>query len=284
MAIERVGLVGGGQMGAGIAEVAALGGRDVVIVEESPERAAAARARLERSLSKGVERGKIAEDDATAAQDRVAVEAEMDALADRQLVVEAIPEDIDLKLGVFAALDGLVEDGDAVLCSNTSSIPIMRLAMGTSRPEAVVGLHFFNPVPVMELVEVIPSLVTSAAALQEATDFASGLGKRVVTAPDRAGFVVNALLIPYLLDAIRMYEAGRATAEDIDTAMRYGANHPMGPLTLCDLIGNDTMLLVAEAMFGELHEERLAPPPLLRRMVEAGRLGRKTGIGFYDYG
>ena len=283
MDIERLGVVGGGQMGAGIAEVAALAGVDVVVVEDGPERAAATLSRIERSLGKGVERGKLDEAVAGAAQARITVETELDALADRQLVNEAIPEDEAAKLSVLAAVDAVVADEDAVLASNTSSIPIMKLALGTERPESVVGMHFFNPVPVMELVEVIPSLLTSAETLDRARAFGDALGKRVVTAPDRAGFIVNALLIPYLLDAIRMYESGSAKAEDIDTAMRYGANYPMGPLALCDLIGNDTMLLVADAMYDELREERLAAPPLLRRMVEAGRLGRKTGGGFYDY-
>ncbi len=283
MDIERLGIVGGGQMGAGIAEVASLAGVEVVVVEDGPERAAATLSRIERSLAKGVERGKLEESVATAAQALVGVETDLDALADRQLVVEAIPEDEAAKLVIFGALDGILADADAVLASNTSSIPIMKLALGTSRPQAVIGLHFFNPVPVMELVEVIPSLLTSVETLERARSFGCDVGKRVVTAPDRAGFIVNALLIPYLLDAIRMHDAGRATVEDIDTAMRFGANHPMGPLALCDLIGNDTMLLVADAMYDELREERLAAPPLLRRMVEAGRLGRKTGAGFYDY-
>ncbi len=277
-------MVGGGQMGGGIAEVAARAGLDVVVREASAGLAAGSEGRVTRSLERGVERDKITSEERDGALGRLHFTTDLGAMADRQLVVEAVVEDEELKAGVFEALDGIVTDPEAVLASNTSSIPIMKLAMHTSRPEAVVGLHFFNPVPVMALVEVVPSLLTSDDTAARAAEFAERLGKTVVRAPDRAGFIVNALLIPYLLDAIRMYEAGLATAEDIDTAMKAGANHPMGPLSLCDLIGNDTMLLVAESLFDELREPRLAPPPMLRRMVEAGLLGRKSGRGFYDHG
>ncbi len=285
MSIQRIGIVGGGQMGGGIAEVAARSGVDVIVREASPELAEKAQGRVAASLARGAGRGRFTETERDEALARLRFTTDLAELADRELVVEAVVEDEALKAEVFRALDEIVVAGDAVLASNTSSIPIMKLAMHTSRPEAVVGLHFFNPVPVMALVELVPSLLTSDETVARATEFAAGtLGKTVVRAPDRAGFIVNALLVPYLLDAIRMYEAGLASAEDIDAAMKAGANYPMGPLALCDLIGNDTMLLVAESLFDELREPRMAPPPMLRRMVEAGLLGRKSGRGFYDYG
>ncbi len=282
MAITKIGIVGGGLMGGGIAEVASRAGVTVVLREVDDGLAGAARARIEKSLGKGVDRGKLTADERDAALGRLTVTTELADLAGCGLVVEAVVEDRPLKERIFAELDRVVEADDAVLASNTSSIPIMQLAVATGRPEAVVGLHFFNPVPVMELVEVIPSIATSDETLARAMEFAGEtLGKKVVRAPDRAGFIVNALLIPYLLDAIRMYEAGHASAEDIDAAMQAGANHPIGPLALCDLIGNDTMLHVADAMYAETGDARLAAPQLLRRMVEAGRLGRKSGQGFY---
>ncbi len=282
MSIDRIGVVGGGQMGGGIAEVAARTGVDVVVREADAALASAARSRVEKSLARAVERGKLAEDERDAALSRLSYTTSVGDFDGCGLIVEAIPEDLAAKEEVFRALDG-VAGPDAVLATNTSSIPIMRIALATGRPESVVGLHFFNPVPVMELVEVIPSLATSEETVARAVGFAEALGKRVVRAPDRAGFIVNALLVPFLLDAVRMYEAGHATAEDIDTGLRYGANHPMGPLALCDLIGNDTMLGVADAMHAETHLPHHAAPQLLRRMVEAGRLGRKAGRGFYDY-
>ncbi len=282
MSIDRIGVVGGGQMGGGIAEVAARTGVDVVVREADAALASAARSRVEKSLARAVERGKLAEDERDAALSRLSYTTSVGDFDGCGLIVEAIPEDLAAKEEVFRALDG-VAGPDAVLATNTSSIPIMRIALATGRPESVVGLHFFNPVPVMELVEVIPSLATSEETVARAVGFAEALGKRVVRAPDRAGFIVNALLVPFLLDAVRMYEAGHATAEDIDTGLRYGANHPMGPLALCDLIGNDTMLGVADAMYAETHLPHHAAPQLLRRMVEAGRLGRKAGRGFYDY-
>ena len=271
-------------MGTGIAEVCAIKGLDVVVAEASAEFVEKAMDRVNGSLAKAVDRGKLESTDRDAAFARIAYTTDLKDMADRQLVVESVIEDEAVKASVFSTLDEIVTGDDAILASNTSSIPIMKLAMATSRPQSVVGLHFFNPVPVMKLVEVVPSLATSEEIVGRVSAFAHGrLGKTVVHAPDRAGFIVNALLVPYLLDAVRFYEAGNASAEDIDTAMHSGANHPMGPLALCDLIGNDTMLNVAEAMFDELREQRLAPPGLLRRMVEAGRLGRKSGRGFYDY-
>jgi 3-hydroxybutyryl-CoA dehydrogenase len=280
----RVGVVGCGLMGSGIAEVAARSGRDVTVVELDATAAERGLARIERSLATAVNRGKLTEDDRVAALGRIEVSHHHDALADRELVIEAVVEDEAAKVAVFEALDKIVEADDAVLASNTSSIPIMKLAMATQRPDAVVGLHFFNPVPVLALVELVPSLLTSETTIDRSERFAvDALGKRVIRSQDRAGFVVNALLIPYLLSAIRMLESGFATAEDIDAGMVEGCAHPMGPLHLADLIGLDTTMAVAESLYEEFKEPLFAPPPLLSRMVDAGLLGRKTGRGFYDY-
>lgn len=284
MDITRVGVVGCGLMGSGIAEVAARAGRDVVVVESDETSAAAGRARIERSLETAVRRHKLDEDAAAAAQARVTVTADRDALADRHLVIEAVPEDEALKEATFAWLDRTVTEPGAILASNTSSIPIMKLAMATDRHDRVVGLHFFNPVPVLPLVELVASLLTSAETAATAEAFATEvLGKHVIHSTDRAGFIVNALLIPYLLSAVRMLESGFATAADIDSGMVQGCAHPMGPLALCDLIGCDTTLAVAQSMYTEFKEPLYAPPPLLSRMVDAGLLGRKSGRGFYDY-
>ncbi len=280
----RIGVVGCGLMGSGIAEVVARAGLDVVVAEDGEAAAKAGRARIEASLATAVDRGKLDAADREAALDRITVGADLEQLADRQLVVEAVLEDEGAKVAVFERLDRIVEAPDAVLASNTSSIPIMKLAMATRRPESVIGLHFFNPVPVLKLVELVPSLLTADATLATTEGFAAEvLGKRVIRSQDRAGFVVNALLIPYLLSAIRMLESGFATAVDIDAGMVEGCAHPMGPLHLTDLIGLDTTIAVAESLYEEFKEPLFAPPPLLSRMVDAGLLGRKTGRGFYDY-
>jgi 3-hydroxybutyryl-CoA dehydrogenase len=280
----RIGVVGCGLMGSGIAEVVARAGLDVVVVEDGEAAAKAGRARIEGSLATAVDRGKLDDGDRDAALDRIRVGADIEQLADRQLVVEAVLEDEGAKVAVFERLDRVVEAPDAVLASNTSSIPIMKLAMATRRPESVIGLHFFNPVPVLKLVELVPSLLTGDATLATTESFAAEvLGKRVIRSQDRAGFVVNALLIPYLLSAIRMLESGFATADDIDAGMVEGCAHPMGPLHLTDLIGLDTTIAVAESLYEEFKEPLFAPPPLLSRMVDAGLLGRKTGRGFYEY-
>jgi len=282
--LDRVGVVGCGLMGAGIAEVSARAGADVVVVEADEAAAKAGRARIERSLATAVARKKLAEDEAGAVLGRVQVVPDIDVLADRQLVVEAVPEVETIKVETFRRLDDVVDAPDAVLASNTSSIPIMKLAMATRRPEQVVGLHFFNPVPVLPLVELVTSLLTGDETARRAEGFATDvLDKRVIRSQDRAGFIVNALLIPYLLSAIRMMESGFATAEDIDTGMVQGCAHPMGPLALADLIGLDTTMAVAESLYEEFKEPLYAAPPLLSRMVDAGLLGRKTGRGFYDY-
>lgn len=283
--VARVGVVGCGLMGSGIAEVSARAGLDVVVLEADEPTVGAGRARIEASLDQAVRRGKLTDDDRDATLDRIRVTWEAHELADRQLVVEAVPEIEPLKVETFRTLDKVVTDPGAVLASNTSSIPIMKLAMATRRPEQVIGIHFFNPVPVLPLVELVPSLLTAPAVEEAAASFASGtLAKHVIRSQDRAGFVVNALLIPYLLSSIRMLESGFATAEDIDTGMVQGCAHPMGPLALADLIGLDTVMAVADSMYEEFKEPLYAAPPMLLRMVDAGLLGRKSGRGFHQYG
>ena len=282
-AVERVGVVGCGLMGAGIAEVCARAALDVVVVESSKGAAAAGAERIERSLRRAEGRGKI--ESVTAVLARIRVTTELDDVADRQLVVEAIVEDERVKSELFVLLDKLVEDPDAILATNTSSIPIMKLGVVTQRHEQVIGIHFFNPVPVLQLVELVPSLLTSAGTTGRARAFVENqLGKSAIDCQDRAGFVVNALLIPFVLSAIRMLESGFATAEDIDKGLVLGAAHPQGPLALADLIGLDTTQAVAESLYEEFKEPLYAAPPLLSRMVDAGLLGRKTGRGFYTYG
>jgi 3-hydroxybutyryl-CoA dehydrogenase len=282
--IERVGVVGCGLMGSGIAEVSARAGCDVVVVEVDEDAVAAGRARIEKSLGRGARAGKVTDEERDAALEALRFSTDYADLADRQIVIEAVIENEDEKTAVFSRLDKVVADGDAILASNTSSIPIMKLGMATARPAQVVGIHFFNPVPVLRLVEVVESLLTSTGTLERAESFATErLGKSVIRSQDRAGFVVNSLLIPYLLSAIRMVESGFATKEHIDEGMVLGCNHPMGPLALSDLIGLDTTMAVAESLYEEFKEPLYAPPPLLARMVEAGLLGRKTGRGFYDY-
>ena len=271
-------------MGSGIAEVCARNGREVVVVEADAAAADRGRARVERSLETAAARGKLSSDDRDLALSALQFTDDWDAFVDRDLVIEAVSEDPALKETAFRRLDQVVSSAGAILASNTSSIPIMKLASVTARPEQVLGMHFFNPVPVLPLLELVPSLMTSEPAATAATEFAHNvLGKHVIRSQDRAGFVVNALLIPYLLSAIRMLESGFATAEDIDAGMVHGCAHPMGPLALADLIGLDTTMAVAESMYTEFKEPLYAPPPLLSRMVEAGLLGRKTGRGFHGY-
>lgn len=271
-------------MGSGIAEVCARAGRDVVVVEVDAAAAERGLAKIRRSLDEAVRRGKLAEEQRDDAVGRLHVTTDWDELAPVELVVEAVSEDPAIKVATFERLDAVIAGTDAILASNTSSIPIMKLATATRRPEQVIGLHFFNPVPVLPLVELVPSLMSSAATAEAATQFAHDvLGKHVIRSQDRAGFVVNALLIPYLLSAIRMLESGFATAADIDAGMVHGCAHPMGPLALADLIGLDTTMAVADSMYTEFKEPLYAPPPLLSRMVDAGLLGRKTGRGFHSY-
>jgi 3-hydroxybutyryl-CoA dehydrogenase len=282
--VEKVGVVGCGLMGSGIAEVCARAGADVIVTERDAEALKAGEARVERSLSRAVASGKVTDEDAAAARANLTYAESFDALEDRDLVVEAVLEEEHAKEEVFRHLDEVVRSEDAILATNTSSIPIIKLAMATKRPQHVIGMHFFNPVPVLKLVEVISSLLTSEDTTDRVRAFATDrLGKRVISSPDRAGFVVNALLIPYLLSAIRMLESGFASAEDIDTGMVIGCAHPLGPLALTDLIGLDTTQAVAESLYEEFKEPHLAPPPLLARMTQAGLLGRKSGQGFFAY-
>ena len=284
MDVQRVGVVGGGLMGSGVAEVCARAGLEVAVVEVTTELAAAGGKRVAASLERAVAKGKLGAADRDAALGRLSFGTDFDAFADRDLVVEAVVEDPAVKVEVFRRLDAVVARPDAILGSNTSSIPIVRLARATRRPEQVIGLHFFSPVPVMNLVEVIPSVLTSAETLARGRAFAAEvLHKEVIQASDRAGFIVNALLNPYTMAAIRMYEGDFATREDIDKGMMLGTNHPMGPLALCDFIGLDVVLAVAEVLYEEFKDPFYAPPPLLRRMVEGGLLGRKTSRGFYEY-
>jgi 3-hydroxybutyryl-CoA dehydrogenase len=282
--IERVGVIGAGQMGAGIAEVSARAGVDVIVYEPTEALTTAGKARITKSLERGVSVGKITERERTAALDKLKFTTNLADLSDRQLVIEAVIEDDTVKGKIFSELDKLIADPDAVLASNTSSIPIMKIAAATDNPGRVLGLHFFNPVPVLPLVELVSTLVTSDAAAARTEQFASKvLGKQVVRCSDRSGFVVNALLVPYLLSAVRMVEAGFATVEDVDKAVVAGLSHPMGPLRLSDLVGLDTLKLIADKMFEEFKEPLYAAPPLLLRMVEAGQLGKKSGQGFYKY-
>ncbi|HJE90622.1 MAG TPA: 3-hydroxybutyryl-CoA dehydrogenase [Dietzia timorensis] len=282
--ITRVGVIGAGQMGAGIAEVCARAQVDVLVWEKTREATAAGRARILKSLDRGVSSGKITEREREQAALRLRFTTEIADFADRQLVTEAVVEDEAVKTELFRELDEVVTDPNAVLASNTSSIPIMKLGMVTQNPQRVIGLHFFNPVPVLPLVELITTLETSSKVTERAEKFAAEiLGKQVVRSADRSGFVVNALLVPYLLSAIRMAESGFATVEDIDQAMVLGCAHPMGPLTLTDLVGLDTVKAIADSMYGEFKEPMYSPPPMLLRMVEAGRIGKKAGHGFYRY-
>ncbi|GAA3803498.1 MULTISPECIES: 3-hydroxybutyryl-CoA dehydrogenase [Amycolatopsis] len=282
--IQRVGVVGAGLMGSGIAEVHARAGADVTITEVNQPALDAGRARIEKSLQRAVKAGKLSAEDADAALGRLTFTTDIASFADRDLVIEAVIEQEQAKVEVFRSLDKIVERPDAVFASNTSSIPIMKLGMATSRPQQVIGIHFFNPVPVLPLVELVPSLLTGEDTVKRADEHVTGsLGKTVIRSQDRAGFIVNALLVPYLLSAIRMIESGFASAEDIDRGMELGTAHPMGPLRLSDLIGLDTIKAIAESMYEEFKEPLYSPPPLLLRMVDAGLLGKKSGRGFYSY-
>jgi 3-hydroxybutyryl-CoA dehydrogenase len=279
----RVSVIGGGLMGSGIAEVCARAGLDVTVIESDDGRADAARERIAHSLERGHRAGKIDDAELAAASDRLAYSASIDDAAGSDAAIEAIVEAETAKREVFHELDRLLPDAE-FLASNTSSVPIMKLAAETSRPERVLGLHFFNPVPVLKLVELVRSIMTSDETIERARAFAEQtLGKTCIDSQDRAGFVVNALLIPYLLSGIRMYESGFASKEDIDSGMVLGCAHPMGPLALSDLIGLDTLQAVAESLYEEFRDPAAVAPALLNRMVEAGLLGRKSGRGFYDY-
>ncbi|MDX3694468.1 3-hydroxybutyryl-CoA dehydrogenase [Streptomyces europaeiscabiei] len=281
--VTRLGVVGCGLMGSGIAEVAAHSGLDVRVAEATHDAVEAGRRRITASLDRGVRRGKLSEQQRDQALAGLSFTHDLSDMADRQFVVEAVAENRDIKTDVLRALDKAVEDPMAILATNTSSIPIVDLAVVTDRPAQLIGMHFFNPVPVQRLIELIPALTTSEETLRRTRDFAAQLGKEVIQAPDRSGFVVNALLVPYLLSAVRMVESGAARPDDIDRGMELGCAHPMGPLRLLDLIGLDTAQAVAESMYEEFKEPLYAPPALLRRMVAAGHLGRKSGRGFHLY-
>jgi 3-hydroxybutyryl-CoA dehydrogenase len=280
--VRTIGVVGCGLMGSGIAEVAARAGQSVVVLETSEELLERGRARIESSMGKAFERGRLSADERDAVTGLIRGTTEVEELAGVDLVIEAATEDHATKVRVFRRLDEVTKP-EVILASNTSSIPIADLGAATSRPDKVLGMHFFNPVPAMGLIELVRSITTSDDTMAFGRAYGQLLGKTAVESRDRAGFIVNALLIPYLNGAVRMLEEGFATREDIDNAVHLGLNHPMGPLRLIDLIGLDTHLFIADVLFEEFKEPTYAPPPLLRRMVTAGRLGRKVGHGFYDY-
>lgn len=282
MEIKIVGVVGCGLMGSGIAEVCARSGASVVVREINPELLQKGLDRIQSSMAKAVERGKLSAADRDAAWVRIRGTTEMKEFAECDIVVEAVVENLEEKKKVFAELDRITSP-HAILASNTSSLSITHMAAATQRPEKVLGMHFFNPVPVMPLLEVVRTVLTSEETFRTAKTFGERLGKKVIVAKDWPGFIVNYLLVPFLLDAVRAVEAGLATKEDIDMGVKLGLNHPMGPITLLDFVGLDTTLFIADAMYEELKDPRYAAPPLLRQMVTAGRLGRKVGKGFYDY-
>jgi 3-hydroxybutyryl-CoA dehydrogenase len=282
MATERLGIVGSGIMGSGIAEVAAKAGIEVVLRSRKQETADAMAATLSKSLAKQVAKGKLTDEDAAAIEARVTATADLEALGGCDLVIESIVEDLPVKRQLFGELDRIVQE-KAILATNTSTLPVVELAVETERPEQVCGIHFFNPAPVMTLVEVVRTLVSSDQTIAEARAFAETCGKQAVEVGDRAGFVVNALLFPYLNNAVRLLESGTASRDDIDAAMKGGCNFPMGPLALLDLVGMDTSVAILDALYEEFRDPNYAPVPRLRRMVAAGHLGRKSGRGFYEY-
>ena len=283
MKISRVGVVGAGLMGSGIAEVSAKAGYETIVREVSDELVRKGLSRIEGSLGKAVEKGKLEASARDAARGRLRATTRLDDLADCDIVIEAIVENPETKKETFAALDRSCK-AETIFCSNTSSLTITEMSAATDRPDRFAGLHFFNPVPVMKLVEVVRTIATSDETEKTVFEFAKSLGKEPIRAHDNSGFVVNRLLVPYLLDAVRALEEGVGTKEDIDRGMELGCGHPMGPLRLLDFVGLDTTYFIAEIMFNEYREKRFAPPPLLKRMVLAGRFGKKSGRGFYEYG
>jgi 3-hydroxybutyryl-CoA dehydrogenase len=282
MAVKRVGIVGSGIMGSGIAEVAAKAGFEVVLRSRSQETADAMVAGLEKSLAKQVDRGKLEAAERDAVRGRVRAVADLGELRDCDLVIESIVEDLAAKKHLFTELDRICPD-HTVLATNTSTLPVVEMAMNTGRPDKVCGIHFFNPAPMMALVEVVRAITSSDETIESATTFATTCGKNAVLVKDQAGFIVNALLFPYLNNAAKLFDAGVATRDDIDAAMKGGCNFPMGPLELLDLVGLDTSLAILEALYAEFKDPNYAAAPVLRRMVSAERLGRKTGLGFYEY-
>jgi 3-hydroxybutyryl-CoA dehydrogenase len=282
-AIQRVGVVGCGLMGSGIAEVCARAGYTTIVREATGELMQSGLARINGSMDRAVARGKLPAEERDAARARIIGTTDMHAFDECDLVIEAVPEDLAMKRKIFAELDGIVPP-QAILASNTSSLPVTDMAGATRRPTQVVGLHFMQPVPVMPLLEMVRTFLTSEATFQAAREFGQNLGKTIIVSKDTPGFIVNLLLIPFLLHAVQALENGIANREDIDTGVHLGLNHPMGPLTLLDFVGLDTTLMIADAMFDETKDVRFAAPPLLRRMVAAGYFGRKNGRGFYEYG
>jgi 3-hydroxybutyryl-CoA dehydrogenase len=282
MEVKRVGVVGSGIMGAGVAEVAAKAGLEVVVRSRAQASADALTAGLEKSLAKQVEKGKLEDAERAAALERLRVVTDLAELADCDLVLESVVEDLPTKKHLFTELDRVCGDS-AVLATNTSTLPVVDLAMETGRPDRVCGIHFFNPAPAMALVEVVRAITTSDDTVRTARAFAEACGKTVVDVRDQAGFIVNALLFPYLNNAVKLFDAGVASRDDIDAAMKGGCNFPMGPLELLDLVGLDTSLAILEALYAEFQDPNYAPAPLLRRMVSAERYGRKSGAGFYEY-
>lgn len=282
MNIQRVGVAGCGLMGSGIAEVAAKAGFDVVVSEVDENVLEAGKSRIVKSMNRAVEKEKLSPEARDEAWGRLSFTTSLTDMADRDLVIEAIVEDLAIKSELMGALDELTGP-DAIFASNTSSLTITEIAAATSRPDRVVGLHFFNPVPVMKLVEVVRTIATDEEVFNAAYRFARDLGKEPIRAKDNSGFVVNLLLVPYMLDSIRQLERGVASVDDIDKGMMLGTGYPMGPFLLCDFVGVDTTYRIAEIMFEEYREARYAPPPLLKRLVALGRFGRKTGKGFYDW-
>jgi 3-hydroxybutyryl-CoA dehydrogenase len=282
MDVSTIGIVGTGQMATGIAEVTAKAGLKTIVRGRSAEKAQASVAAIEKSLSKAVERGKATEDEKMLTLSNLTATGHLGDLSQADLIIEALAEDLTLKLEVFKELDDVCNE-NATLSTTTSSLSVTQIAMATQRPTKVIGLHFFNPAPVMKLVEVVPTLLTDEDLVEGSRKLCEQLGKVSVVAKDRAGFIVNALLFPYLNHAAKMLEAGYASREDIDAAMMNGCGHPMGPLALLDLVGNDTSLEIVESLYAEFRDPFLAPAPLLKQMVAAGLLGRKTKRGFYDY-
>jgi 3-hydroxybutyryl-CoA dehydrogenase len=282
MSITRVGIIGSGIMGSGIAEVASANGYEVVLRSRSLESAEGMKAGLAKSLDRQVEKGRRSAEEAAEILGRVSTATELSALADCDLVIESVVEDLDVKLALFAELDGIVKES-AILATNTSTLPVVEMAVATNRPDKVVGIHFFNPAPAMALVEVVRPITASEETFDAAIAFAASCGKDPVEVKDQAGFIVNALLFPYLNNAIRLLEGGVATKEGIDSAMKGGCGFPMGPFALLDLVGLDTSLAILDALYEEFRDPNYAAVPLLRRMVSAGQLGRKTKLGFYNY-
>src|SRR4051812_34677407 len=280
--IRKVGVIGGGLMGSGIAKVCAAAGFPTTVREVTTDLATKTRQSIEKTLAKGIERGKVTAEDRDRTLSNLRFATELKELADSDIFIEAVVEDLSVKNSLWSELDRIA-GSDAIFASNTSSLTIIAMATASGRPDRMLGLHFFNPVPLMKLVEVVRTITTTAETERLAMDFVRGLGKEPIRAKDSSGFVVNLLLIPYMLDAINALESGVASVEDIDKGMQLGAGYPMGPFTLLDFVGLDTAYKIEEIMFAEYREKRYAPPPLLKRMVLAGMLGRKSGKGFYDY-